>query len=104
MPISSKSCLFEGIALSIRGLLCNQMLLSHGGRVCIERCKNQVLELPQYKGALSINGPYAVAYHQSDRVIIITSSTESSAQAICDVISDEWARVLMDVQRSEVRP
>ena len=47
-------------------------------------------------------GPFVVAYHQTDRVHMVTFSTEGSARATYDTVSNDWAKVLMDNRHLQV--
>ncbi|KAK0438136.1 uncharacterized protein EV420DRAFT_1666428 [Desarmillaria tabescens] len=82
----------------------SQNLFSHGGARWIKQCKEEVLRVPLFENPilLSQSGPYVVAFHQNDCVRMIGLPTEGSARTVYDMISMEWAKILVDKRDSEL--
>lgn len=78
------------------------MLLSHGGREWIERCRAHVSQLSPLEEADLPYELYLVALHQNGHVRIIGLATEGSARSVYDTISRTWAKALIDRAQDKV--
>lgn len=89
-------------AVVLRRLLWKE-LLSHGGGLWIEECKEEVLRWPPFHDSISPSyiWPYIVAFHHQDHVSMIGISVEGCARMVYKAISIKFAKILIDTQHSE---
>ncbi|KAK0492644.1 hypothetical protein EDD18DRAFT_1465212 [Armillaria luteobubalina] len=78
----------------------SQVLASHGSNYYVKLCKDNILQLDAFNRNVPLqHASFVVAFHQIDRVRMIGFSKEGPARTVYNAISDDWAKILIPMDR-----
>ncbi|PBK80680.1 hypothetical protein ARMGADRAFT_1039839 [Armillaria gallica] len=80
----------------------DKVLVLYGSNYYVKLCKDRILQLDTFNGNVSLkHASYMVALHQSDCIRMVGFSEVGPAWAVYNAVSNDWAKILIDRQRSQ---